>query len=88
MSRLFLTALLALSGLLSVTPAIAQTSTRDEIRLIEQEYARQSNGQAISDQQLEYYLEQKGKLVENMKAKLWEPIVLSHLCTKHGIHFC
>lgn len=34
------------------------------------------------------YLEQKGKLVENMRDNLWGPVVLSHLCTKHGIHFC
>jgi hypothetical protein len=57
MSRLILAALLALSSLLTVTPASAQTSTRDEIRMIEQEYARQSNGQMIPDQQLEYYLD-------------------------------
>ena len=57
MSRLILVALLALSCLLTVTPASAQTSTRDQIRMIEQEYARQSNGQMIPDQQLEYYLD-------------------------------
>jgi 3,5-epimerase/4-reductase len=33
------------------------------------------------------YLEQKGKLVENMKDNLYGPIVLSMLCTKHGFHF-
>jgi len=57
MSRLILATLLALSGLLTAAPAVAQTSTRDEIRMIEQEYARQSNGQMIPDQQLEYYLD-------------------------------
>ena len=57
MSRLILATLLALSCLLTASPAVAQTSTRDEIRLIEQEYARQSNGQMIPDQQLEYYLD-------------------------------
>ncbi len=59
MSRLILAALLALSSLLAAapSPASAQTSTRDEIRMIEQEYARQSNGQMIPDQQLEYYLD-------------------------------
>jgi 3,5-epimerase/4-reductase len=34
------------------------------------------------------YLEQKGKLQENMKDNLWGPVVLSHLCAKHGIHCC
>lgn len=57
MSKILLAALLALSGLLSATPASAQTGTRDQIRMIEQEYARQANGQIISDAQLEYYLD-------------------------------
>jgi len=57
MSRLILATLLALSCLLTATPAVAQTSTRDEIRLIEQEYARQHNGRMIPDTQLEYYLD-------------------------------
>lgn len=57
MSKLILATLLALSSLLSVAPATAQTNTRDQIRVIEQEYARQSNGGVISDQQLEYYLD-------------------------------
>jgi len=57
MSRILLAALLALSSLLSVAPAAAQTGSRDQIRMIEQEYARQTNGRTISDSQLEYYLD-------------------------------
>ena len=34
------------------------------------------------------YLEQKGKLVENMRDNLWGPVVLAHICRKHGAHFC
>ena len=33
------------------------------------------------------YLEQKGKLVENMRDNLWAPMVLLLLCKKHGIHY-
>jgi 3,5-epimerase/4-reductase len=33
------------------------------------------------------YLEQKGKLVENMRDNLWGPTVLAHICKKLGIHF-
>jgi 3,5-epimerase/4-reductase len=33
------------------------------------------------------YLEQKGKLVENMRDNLWGPICLATLCAKAGIHF-
>lgn len=33
------------------------------------------------------YLEQKGKLAENMRDNLWGPAVLAHLCKKLGIHF-
>lgn len=33
------------------------------------------------------YLEQKGKLVENMKDNLWGPVVLATICKKHNIHF-
>lgn len=32
------------------------------------------------------YLEQKGKLLENMRDNLWGPMVLSHVCSTHGIH--
>lgn len=34
------------------------------------------------------YLEQKGKLVENMRDNLWGPAVLAFLCQKHSVHFC
>ncbi|CUG90835.1 epimerase, putative [Bodo saltans] len=33
------------------------------------------------------YLEQKGKLVENMRDNLWGPMVLAALCKKHNVHF-
>lgn len=33
------------------------------------------------------YLEQKGKLVENVKDNLYSPMVLAILCKKYGIHF-
>lgn len=33
------------------------------------------------------YLEQKGKLVENMRDNLWGPTVLAFLCKKLGVHF-
>lgn len=33
------------------------------------------------------YLEQKGKLVENMRDNLWGPAVLAFLCKKHNVHF-
>jgi 3,5-epimerase/4-reductase len=32
------------------------------------------------------YLEQKGKLLENMRDNLWSPIVLAHACSGRGIH--
>jgi len=45
-------------GIVLVSPvSFAQTGTRDEIRAIEQEYARQNGGRTISDEQLEYYLD-------------------------------
>lgn len=33
------------------------------------------------------YLEQKGKLVENMRDNLWGPLVLAHVCKAAGVHF-
>lgn len=32
------------------------------------------------------YLEQQGKLVENLRDNLWGPLVLSHLCGRSGVH--
>eukprot|EP01062_Namystynia_karyoxenos_P015786 TRINITY_DN15755_c0_g1_i2.p1 TRINITY_DN15755_c0_g1~~TRINITY_DN15755_c0_g1_i2.p1 ORF type:complete len:346 (+),score=122.71 TRINITY_DN15755_c0_g1_i2:81-1040(+) len=32
------------------------------------------------------YLEQKGKLQENMRDNLWGPMCLAFLCKKHGVH--
>jgi hypothetical protein len=56
-SRLLLAACLAACALFQAAPAQAQSSTRDQIRLIEQEYARQTGGRSIPDNQLEYYLD-------------------------------
>ncbi len=33
------------------------------------------------------YLEQKGKLRENMRDNLWGPMVLAQLCSQRGVHF-
>jgi 3,5-epimerase/4-reductase len=33
------------------------------------------------------YLEQKGKLIENLRDNLYGPIVLAFLCTKYDVHF-
>ena len=57
MPKLILATMLAFGSLLSVAPAHAQNNTRDQVRMIEQEYSRQSNGREISDDQLEYYID-------------------------------
>jgi hypothetical protein len=57
MSRFLVSAILALACAFSVGTATAQMSTRDQVRAIEQEYARQTNGRMIPDNQLEYYLD-------------------------------
>jgi hypothetical protein len=59
MSRALLAALLAVSAVASTGPVQAQS--RSDVRQIEQEYARTHNGRAISDSQLEYYLDQMGR---------------------------
>ncbi|RNF27156.1 putative dTDP-4-dehydrorhamnose reductase domain protein [Trypanosoma conorhini] len=33
------------------------------------------------------YLEQPGKLMENMRDNLWSPVVLAQVCARHGVHF-
>ena len=33
------------------------------------------------------YLEEEGKLVENIRDNLYSPIILADLCTKYGIHY-
>lgn len=54
-------ALLALGGLAASQPAHADhtlaPTVREEIRMIEQEYARANQGEVIPDNQLEYYLD-------------------------------
>lgn len=57
MSKLLLASLLALGTLLGASQVSAQANTRDQIRMIESEYARINNGRVISDNQLEYYLD-------------------------------
>lgn len=57
MSKYIFAALLTLGSMLSTTSVSAQSGTREQIRMIEQEYSRQSNGRMISDDQLEYYLD-------------------------------
>ena len=72
-------ALLAATALFTPVQAAAQ-STRDQIRVIEQEYARTHAGRAISDAQLEYYLDRMGSgwTLERVRADMaatstWRP---------------
>jgi len=71
-------ALLAAASLFAPAPAAAQ-STRDQIRIIEQDYARTHNGRAISDSQLEYYLDRMDsgwtmdRIRQDMAATSWRP---------------
>lgn len=58
LSRWICTAALACAGFVGSVDANAQGYQREQVRLIEQEYARQNQGRAISDDQLEYYLDQ------------------------------
>lgn len=58
MSKLIFAALFSISSLLTIAPVAAQSSTRDQIQMIEREYARQNNGNMIPDNQLEYYIDQ------------------------------
>ena len=57
MKRTLLTCLLVLGTLLGASQVQAQSSTRDQIRMIESEYARINNGRMINDNQLEYYID-------------------------------
>ena len=56
-SKLLLSCAFALGALAFSPPSQAQSGTRDQVRAIEQEYSRQTNGRSISDEQLEYYLD-------------------------------
>lgn len=56
-SKLLLSCAVALGALAFAQPSAAQSGTRDQVRAIEQEYSRQTNGRSISDEQLEYYLD-------------------------------
>ena len=57
MKRNLFTCLLLLGALLGSAQVSAQSNTRDQIRMIESEYAQANDGRVISDQQLEYYLD-------------------------------
>ncbi|MFY2765320.1 DUF3011 domain-containing protein [Arenimonas sp. MALMAid1274] len=58
-SRLMFSCLLAASAMaMALAPAVvAQDASRDQVRSIEREYARQNDGKAIPDDQLEYYVD-------------------------------
>ena len=56
-SKLLLSCACALGALAFSPPSQGQSGTRDQVRAIEQEYSRQTNGRSISDEQLEYYLD-------------------------------
>ena len=58
MSRFLFTALLAISSMLTIAPVAAQNGSRNQIQMIEEEYARQNDGRMIPDNQLEYYIDQ------------------------------
>lgn len=76
--------------------AVGATSRADDEKAVEAELASLKPDRAISligrtrggtfttiD-----YLEQKGKLVENLRDNLFGPFVLAHLCGKAGVHLC
>jgi hypothetical protein len=56
-NKLLLSCAVALGALAFSQPSVAQSGSRDQVRAIEQEYSRQTNGRSISDDQLEYYLD-------------------------------
>lgn len=76
--------------------AVGATSRADDADAVEAEIAAVKPDRAISligrtrgDGFLTIdYLEQKGKLVENMRDNLYGPLVLAHVCSKHGVHLC
>ena len=57
MSKFLLASLLAIGTLLGASQVQAQTNYRDQIRMIESEFARINDGRLINDSQLEYYLD-------------------------------
>ena len=57
LSKLLLSCAFVLGALVFSPTSQAQNGSRDQVRAIEQEYARQTNGRSISDDQLEYYLD-------------------------------
>lgn len=57
MSKFLLASLLAIGTLLGASQVEAQTNYRYQIAQIESEFARINNGRAISDAQLEFYLD-------------------------------
>ena len=74
MSKFLLASLLAIGTLLGASQASAQASTRDQIRIIESEYARINNGRIITDDQLEYYLDRSARAGRcPASARTWSP---------------
>lgn len=73
MSKILLAALLALGAFASSATVHAQS--RSDVRQIEQDYARTHGGQAISDSQLDYYLDQmaRGWTLSQVRADMGGP---------------
>lgn len=75
--------------------AVGAASRADDVNAVEKEIAEEKPDRAISligrTRGGEFltidYLEQKGKLVENMKDNLWGPMVLATICSRNGVHF-
>ncbi|EAN87168.1 putative dTDP-4-dehydrorhamnose reductase domain protein [Trypanosoma cruzi] len=75
--------------------ALGAVSRADDVAAVEQEMQRIQPDRVVSligrtrggscltiD-----YLEQPGKLMENMRDNLWAPVVLAQVCANYGVHF-
>lgn len=75
--------------------AIGASTRADDEKTVEQEIAAVKPDRVISligrtrggDFLTIDYLEQKGKLAENMRDNLYGPLALAYLCRKHNVHF-
>lgn len=75
--------------------AVGATSRADDVDAVKANLAAEKPDRVISlvgrtrggDFTTIDYLEQKGKLVENMRDNLWGPVVLAQACKEAGIHF-